>query len=188
MVDPLHYTQLRRALYDKPLVACNACRRVLAPWRFMKRAGLRENSDDGDYRAMWWRWFLQSAAGPADSSMIARWRFGWGAVRSMGTGDYICATLRGGAPWGFSLREGEGDTYRPLLVSQVSMQSFSLCTFIKISFVKKKRAMPYFCYIWSFWALQINSWTCHRLNPIDSPVWLTSVSMAEVFIKCCWVM
>ncbi|XP_056299068.1 synaptopodin-2 isoform X2 [Pseudoliparis swirei] len=37
----------------------------------------------------------------------------------MGTGDYICATLRGGAPWGFSLREGEGDTYRPLLVSQV---------------------------------------------------------------------
>ncbi|KAM8900308.1 uncharacterized protein synpo2a isoform 2-T2 [Spinachia spinachia] len=37
----------------------------------------------------------------------------------MGTGDYICVTLRGGAPWGFSLREGEGDTYRPLLVSQV---------------------------------------------------------------------
>uniref|UniRef100_A0A3Q2V153 Synaptopodin 2 n=1 Tax=Haplochromis burtoni TaxID=8153 RepID=A0A3Q2V153_HAPBU len=36
----------------------------------------------------------------------------------MGTGDYICVTLRGGAPWGFTLREGEGDTYRPLLVSQ----------------------------------------------------------------------
>ncbi|XP_054456957.1 synaptopodin-2 isoform X3 [Anoplopoma fimbria] len=37
----------------------------------------------------------------------------------MGTGDYICVTLRGGAPWGFSLREGEGDTYRPFFVSQV---------------------------------------------------------------------
>ncbi|XP_029382412.1 synaptopodin-2 isoform X2 [Echeneis naucrates] len=37
----------------------------------------------------------------------------------MGTGDYICVTLRGGAPWGFTLREGEGDTYRPLLISQV---------------------------------------------------------------------
>lgn len=39
----------------------------------------------------------------------------------MGTGDYICVTLRGSAPWGFTLREGEGDTYRPLLVSQVSI-------------------------------------------------------------------
>ncbi|XP_026208495.1 synaptopodin-2 isoform X2 [Anabas testudineus] len=37
----------------------------------------------------------------------------------MGTGDYICVTLRGGAPWGFTLREGEGDTYIPFLVSQV---------------------------------------------------------------------
>ncbi|XP_041634727.1 synaptopodin-2 isoform X2 [Cheilinus undulatus] len=37
----------------------------------------------------------------------------------MGTGDYICVTLRGGAPWGFTLREGEGDTYRPLIVTQV---------------------------------------------------------------------
>ncbi|XP_040886855.1 synaptopodin-2 isoform X2 [Toxotes jaculatrix] len=37
----------------------------------------------------------------------------------MGTGDYICVTLRGGAPWGFTLREGEGDTYRPFLISQV---------------------------------------------------------------------
>ncbi|XP_037832336.1 synaptopodin-2 isoform X2 [Kryptolebias marmoratus] len=37
----------------------------------------------------------------------------------MGTGDYICVTLRGGAPWGFTLQEGEGDTYRPFLVSQV---------------------------------------------------------------------
>ncbi|KAM6909266.1 uncharacterized protein synpo2a [Xenentodon cancila] len=37
----------------------------------------------------------------------------------MGTGDYICATLRGGAPWGFSLQEGEGDTHRPFLVTQV---------------------------------------------------------------------
>lgn len=40
-------------------------------------------------------------------------------MRSMGTGDYICVTLRGGAPWGFALRVGEGDTYRPFLVSQV---------------------------------------------------------------------
>ncbi|XP_058479808.1 synaptopodin-2 isoform X2 [Solea solea] len=37
----------------------------------------------------------------------------------MGTGDYICVTVRGGAPWGFTLREGEGDTYRPFLISQV---------------------------------------------------------------------
>uniref|UniRef100_A0A8C5I5V5 Synaptopodin-2-like n=1 Tax=Gouania willdenowi TaxID=441366 RepID=A0A8C5I5V5_GOUWI len=37
----------------------------------------------------------------------------------MGTGDYICVTLRGGAPWGFTIREGEGDTYVPLLVTQV---------------------------------------------------------------------
>uniref|UniRef100_A0A3P8U0Q6 Synaptopodin 2 n=1 Tax=Amphiprion percula TaxID=161767 RepID=A0A3P8U0Q6_AMPPE len=37
----------------------------------------------------------------------------------MGTGDYICVTLCGGAPWGFTLREGEGDTYRPFIVSQV---------------------------------------------------------------------
>ncbi|XP_029030585.1 synaptopodin-2 isoform X2 [Betta splendens] len=37
----------------------------------------------------------------------------------MGTGDYICVTLRGGSPWGFTLREGEGDSYRPLLTAQV---------------------------------------------------------------------
>ncbi|TKS92805.1 Synaptopodin-2 Genethonin-2 [Collichthys lucidus] len=37
----------------------------------------------------------------------------------MGTGDYICLTLRGNAPWGFTLREGEGDTYKPFCVSQV---------------------------------------------------------------------
>uniref|UniRef100_A0A667YFJ3 Synaptopodin 2 n=1 Tax=Myripristis murdjan TaxID=586833 RepID=A0A667YFJ3_9TELE len=36
----------------------------------------------------------------------------------MGTGDYICVTLRGGAPWGFTLRQGEGDTYRPFHVIQ----------------------------------------------------------------------
>uniref|UniRef100_A0A3Q2EJ74 Synaptopodin 2 n=1 Tax=Cyprinodon variegatus TaxID=28743 RepID=A0A3Q2EJ74_CYPVA len=41
----------------------------------------------------------------------------------MGTGDYVCLTLRGGAPWGFTLKEGEGDIYRPLLVSQVSPYS-----------------------------------------------------------------
>lgn len=37
----------------------------------------------------------------------------------MGIGDYMCVTLRGGAPWGFTLEEGEGDSYRPFLVSQV---------------------------------------------------------------------
>uniref|UniRef100_H3D179 Synaptopodin 2 n=1 Tax=Tetraodon nigroviridis TaxID=99883 RepID=H3D179_TETNG len=37
----------------------------------------------------------------------------------MGIGDYMCVTLRGGAPWGFTLKEGEGETYRPFLVSQV---------------------------------------------------------------------
>ncbi|XP_041841727.1 synaptopodin-2 isoform X2 [Melanotaenia boesemani] len=37
----------------------------------------------------------------------------------MGTGDYICVTLRGGAPWGFSLEEERGETYTPFLVSQV---------------------------------------------------------------------
>ncbi|KAK2863200.1 hypothetical protein Q5P01_002733 [Channa striata] len=37
----------------------------------------------------------------------------------MGIGDYICVTVRGGAPWGFTLREGEGDTYRPFLISQI---------------------------------------------------------------------
>ncbi|XP_024229415.1 synaptopodin-2 isoform X2 [Oncorhynchus tshawytscha] len=37
----------------------------------------------------------------------------------MGTGDYICVTVHGGAPWGFSLREGEGDAYRRLQVYQV---------------------------------------------------------------------
>ncbi|KAK2899741.1 synaptopodin-2 isoform X2 [Channa argus] len=37
----------------------------------------------------------------------------------MGIGDYVCVTLRGGAPWGFTLREGEGDTYRPFLISQI---------------------------------------------------------------------
>ncbi|CAJ1086312.1 synaptopodin-2 [Xyrichtys novacula] len=45
----------------------------------------------------------------------------------MGTGDYICVTLRGGAPWGFTLREGEGDTYRPLIVTQVQEDS---CAFL----------------------------------------------------------
>ncbi|KAF7656451.1 hypothetical protein LDENG_00040950 [Lucifuga dentata] len=37
----------------------------------------------------------------------------------MGTGDYICVTLRGGAPWGFTLKEVEEDTYTPLQVIQV---------------------------------------------------------------------
>ncbi|PWA27096.1 hypothetical protein CCH79_00011682 [Gambusia affinis] len=42
----------------------------------------------------------------------------------MGTGDYICVTLRGGAPWGFSLRQGEGDIYRPLLASQIPQHPY----------------------------------------------------------------
>ncbi|KAJ8008273.1 hypothetical protein DPEC_G00103090 [Dallia pectoralis] len=37
----------------------------------------------------------------------------------MGTGDYICVTVHGCAPWGFTLREGVGDSYRPLQVYQV---------------------------------------------------------------------
>ncbi|XP_075999984.1 uncharacterized protein synpo2a isoform X2 [Genypterus blacodes] len=37
----------------------------------------------------------------------------------MGTGDYMCVTLQGGAPWGFTLQEGEVDTYIPLHVIQV---------------------------------------------------------------------
>lgn len=37
----------------------------------------------------------------------------------MGVGDYVCVTLRGGAPWGFTIAQGEGDTYRPLVVSKV---------------------------------------------------------------------
>lgn len=72
--------------------------------------------------------FLWSAAGLAVSSMCAPWRFGWGARGSMGTGDYICVTLRGGAPWGFTLREGEGDTYRPFLISQVPL--LTVCIYV----------------------------------------------------------
>lgn len=69
-----------RANRDKPPVARNACRRVRAPWRFSSGLDSRRTSDDGDYTAVWWRWvFLQSAAAPADSSMTALWRFGWGA-------------------------------------------------------------------------------------------------------------
>lgn len=67
--------------------------------------------------------------------MTALWRFGWGVARSMGTGDYICVTLRGGAPWGFTLREGEGDTYRPFLVSQVSI-CLSVCLCVKLTNIK----------------------------------------------------
>uniref|UniRef100_A0A3P9MC59 PDZ domain-containing protein n=1 Tax=Oryzias latipes TaxID=8090 RepID=A0A3P9MC59_ORYLA len=37
----------------------------------------------------------------------------------MGTGDYVCVTLSGAAPWGFSLAEGEVDNQRSFLVSQV---------------------------------------------------------------------
>ncbi|XP_036372766.1 synaptopodin-2-like [Megalops cyprinoides] len=37
---------------------------------------------------------------------------------SMGTGDYLCVTVRGGAPWGFTLRQGN-ELHQPLLVSQV---------------------------------------------------------------------
>ena len=37
----------------------------------------------------------------------------------MGPGEYICVTLRGRAPWGFGVREGDGDTYTPFQVYQV---------------------------------------------------------------------
>ncbi|XP_035274547.1 synaptopodin-2-like isoform X1 [Anguilla anguilla] len=37
---------------------------------------------------------------------------------SMGTGDYLCITVRGGAPWGFGLRQGD-ELHHPLLVCQV---------------------------------------------------------------------
>ena len=97
-----------------------SCRRVPAQWRLLSGLGWTQRQMMGIIQRCGGGGFLQSAAGPADSSMIALWRFGWGAVRSMGTGDYICVTLRGGAPWGFTLREGEGDTYRPFFVSQVS--------------------------------------------------------------------
>uniref|UniRef100_A0A3P9HVF7 Synaptopodin 2 n=1 Tax=Oryzias latipes TaxID=8090 RepID=A0A3P9HVF7_ORYLA len=40
----------------------------------------------------------------------------------MGTGDYVCVTLSGAAPWGFSLAEGEGDNQRSFLVSQVEQR------------------------------------------------------------------
>lgn len=91
----------------------------------VSKTGWTLRTDDGGYRLQRCGGcgFSLSAAGPADSSMSAPWKFGWGAARSMGTGDYICVTLRGGAPWGFTLREGEGDTYRPLLVSQVCMRA-----------------------------------------------------------------
>ncbi|XP_061101179.1 synaptopodin-2-like [Conger conger] len=38
----------------------------------------------------------------------------------MGTGDYLCITVRGGAPWGFSLRQGN-ELHHPLLVCQVDI-------------------------------------------------------------------
>ncbi|XP_077355239.1 synaptopodin-2 isoform X2 [Festucalex cinctus] len=37
----------------------------------------------------------------------------------MRTGDFVCITLQGGAPWGFALDGGQRDTDAPLLVSQV---------------------------------------------------------------------
>ncbi|XP_035283525.1 synaptopodin-2 [Anguilla anguilla] len=37
----------------------------------------------------------------------------------MVTADYICITVRGGAPWGFSLQGGGGDLHEPLRVSRV---------------------------------------------------------------------
>ncbi|XP_033871235.3 synaptopodin-2 isoform X2 [Acipenser ruthenus] len=36
----------------------------------------------------------------------------------MGTGDYICITVRGGAPWGFKVQGGK-DTIQPLQVSEI---------------------------------------------------------------------
>ncbi|XP_053716401.1 synaptopodin-2 [Synchiropus splendidus] len=37
----------------------------------------------------------------------------------MGAGDYMCFTLHGGAPWGFSLRIGDVNPFQTFLVSQV---------------------------------------------------------------------
>ncbi|XP_012720339.3 synaptopodin-2 [Fundulus heteroclitus] len=86
-----------------------------------KRAGLGRNSDDGGVTRRCGgcgRYCGALLAQPEERALLVRLR---GTVRSMGAGDYVCVTLRGGAPWGFTLREGEGegDIYRPLLASQV---------------------------------------------------------------------
>ncbi|KAF6738278.1 Synaptopodin-2 [Oryzias melastigma] len=52
-------------------------------------------------------------------SVSELWKFGYEQLRIMGTGDYVCVTLSGAAPWGFTLEEGEVDNQRSFLVSQV---------------------------------------------------------------------
>ncbi|KAG7495715.1 synaptopodin-2-like isoform X1 [Solea senegalensis] len=106
---------------DKPPVACPRLQAGLCAVTCLKRAGLVEKLTS---------WGLSSAAVEVDPLKCGRCGCQLHALsvsaevwlktkKSMGTGDYICVTVRGGAPWGFTLREGEGDTYRPFLISQV---------------------------------------------------------------------
>lgn len=117
-----------RANRDKPPVARNACRRVRAPWRFSSGLDSPRTQMMGIIQRCGGGGFFRKVL---LLRLTARWlRCGGLAeelVRSMGTGDYICVTLRGGAPWGFTLREGEGDTYRPFLVSQVKSDRLIVC-------------------------------------------------------------
>ena len=66
---------------------------------FVERAGLKtgENSDDGDYTAVWWRWFLQSAAGPADRQLDERAVEVW--LRSCAQHGHRGLHLRDAAGW-----------------------------------------------------------------------------------------
>ncbi|XP_057197660.1 synaptopodin-2 [Triplophysa rosa] len=41
----------------------------------------------------------------------------------MGTGDYVCVTLRGGAPWGFRLRQSAQEQQHPLQVFEIEDDS-----------------------------------------------------------------
>ncbi|XP_026870831.2 synaptopodin-2-like isoform X1 [Electrophorus electricus] len=41
----------------------------------------------------------------------------------MGTGDYVCITVRGRAPWGFLLRQSDAEPHHPLQVYQVETNS-----------------------------------------------------------------
>lgn len=127
--------------------------------------------------------------------MTALWRFGWGVARSMGTGDYICVTLRGGAPWGFTLREGEGDTYRPFLVSQVSI-CLSVCLCVKLTnikvliwnrgfllpvshckYVKNRRMKVLFIILWG-------SYNISKIGPRAPHVWYQFLLISFWVIPC----
>lgn len=41
----------------------------------------------------------------------------------MGTGEFVCVTLRGGAPWGFRLLQNAQDPQHPLQVLEVRLQA-----------------------------------------------------------------